>query len=87
MKKTLNFRPKFQKICIDHDRTLNHVIHMENRAADAFKNLRDKEKLIEQYKDLSSSGSRHGIINSLAKVYKNVTDAFPYFRPILLAIG
>ena len=45
-------------IYIDHDEILNYLIHMENRVTDVVKNLRDKKEIsIEQYKDLSSSGS------------------------------
>ena len=42
---------------------------------------------IEQYKDLSPSGSRPGIMYGSDKVHKIVTDGFPSFRPILSAIG
>ena len=61
---------------------------MENRVTDVLKNLRDKKEIsIEQYKDLSPSGSRPGIMYGLAKVHKIVTDGLPSFRPILSAIG
>ena len=61
---------------------------MEKRVTDVLKNLRDKRKISsEQYKDLSSSGSRPGIMYGLAKVHKIVTDGLPSFRPILSAIG
>ena len=61
---------------------------MENRVTDALKNLRDKKEIsIKQYEDLSPSGSRPGIIYSLAKVYKIVTNGLPSFKPILSAIG
>ena len=44
---------------------------MENRVAD----FRDKKEIsIEQYKDLSHSGSRPGIMYGLAKVHKMVKD-------------
>ena len=46
-----------------------------------------KEISIEQYKDLSPSGSRHGIMYCLGEVYKIVRDGLPSFRPILSAIG
>ena len=60
---------------------------MENRVTDVLKNLRDKkETSIEQYKDLSPSGSRHGIMFGLPKVYKIFTDGLPSLRPILSAI-
>ena len=40
----------------------------------------------EQYKDLSPSDSKPGIIYGLAKVHKIVTDGLPSFRPILSVI-
>ena len=51
---------------------------MENRVTDVLKNLRDKKEIfIEQYKDLSPSGSRPEIKYGLAKVHKIVTDGLP----------
>ena len=88
MKNILNDSSKFHKVYIDHDKILNHLIHMENRVTDVLKNLRDKKEISsEQYKDLSPSGSRPGIMYGLAKVHKIVTDGLPSFRPILSAIG
>ena len=51
---------------------------MENRVTDVFKNLRDKNEIsIEQYKHLSTSSSRPGIMYGLAKVHKIVTNCLP----------
>ena len=44
MKNILNDKSKFQKVYIDHDKILNHLIHMENRVTDVLKNLRDKRR-------------------------------------------
>ena len=67
MKNILNDKSKFRKVHIDHDRILNHLIHMENRVTYVLKNLRDKKEIsIDQYKDLSPSGSRTGIMYDLA---------------------
>ena len=88
MKNILNEKAKFQKVYIDHGKISNHLIHMGNRVSDLLKNLRDKiEVSIEQYKDLSPSGWRPGIMFGSAKVHKIVTDGLPSFRPILSAIG
>ena len=35
---------KFQKVYIDHDKILNHLIHMANRVTDVLKSLRDKRE-------------------------------------------
>ena len=54
MKNILKDKSKFQKVYIDHDKILNHLIHMENRVTDVLKNLRDKKEIsFEQYQDLS----------------------------------
>ena len=41
MKAFLNDRSKFEKVFIDHDKTLNHLMHVENRITDVLKNFRD----------------------------------------------
>ena len=87
MKNILNDSSQFYQVYIGQDKILNHLIHMEKRETDVLKNLRDKKEISsEQYKDLSSSGSRPGIMYGLAKVHKIVTDGRPSFRPILSAI-
>ena len=88
MKKILNDSSKFHKVYIDHDKVLNHLIHMENRVANVLKNLRDEKEIsIEEYKELSPSGSRPGIKYGFAKVNKFVTARLLSFRPNLSAIG
>ena len=88
IKNILNDSSKFHKVYIDHDKILDHLIRMENRVIDVLKNLRDRKEIsIDQYKDLSPSGSRPGIMYGLPKVHKIVTDGLPSFRPILSAIG
>ena len=44
MKNILNGSSKFHKVYIDHDKILNHLIHMENRVTDVLRNLRDKKR-------------------------------------------
>ena len=44
MKNILNDSSKFHKVYIDHDKILNHLIHMKNRVTDVLKNLRDKKE-------------------------------------------
>ena len=63
IKNILNENSKFQKVYIDHDKILNHLIYMENRVTNVLKFLRDKKEIsIEKYKDLNPSGSRPGIM-------------------------
>ena len=88
MKNFLNDNSKFHKVYKDHDKILHHLIQMENRVTDVLKNLRYKKEISsEQYKDLSPSGSRPGIMYDLAKVHRIVANGLPSFRPILSAIG
>ena len=89
MKNIFNDRSKFEKVSIDQDKILNHVIAMEKRITDVFKNPITKKREIshEQYKELGPSDSRPGIMYGLAEVHKILTDGLPSFRPILSAIS
>ena len=88
MKNILNDKAKFQKVYIDHDKILNHLIHMEKRVADVLKNLSDKKEIFtEPYHYLHPLGSRPEIMYGSAKVHKIVTDGLPSFRHILSAIS
>ena len=89
MKNILNDKSKkFQKVYMDYDKILNYLIHMENRVTDFLKNLRHKKEIsIEQYKDLSLSGSRPGTMYDSAKVHKIVTNGLLSSRSILYTIG
>ena len=76
MKNILNDSSKFHKVYIDHDKILNHLIHMENRLTDVLKNLIDKKEISnEQYKDLSPPGSRPGTMYGLAMAF-HLLDIF-----------
>ena len=44
MKNILNDSSKFHKIYIDHDKILNHLIHMKNQVTDVLKILETKKK-------------------------------------------
>ena len=58
-----NYERSFSKKESPLYKVLNHLIHMENEVTDVLKNLRDKREIsIEQYKDLSPSGIRPGIL-------------------------
>ena len=78
MKVILNDSSKFQKLSIDQNKVLNHIVHMENRIIDVLKKL--KKKKIE---DLYPVGSSLGILYGRAKIHKLIKDGVPSFRPIL----
>ena len=52
---------------------------MENRITDVINKIRHKKDSNEQYKGLSISGSRAGIMYGLAKVHKIVRDCLSSF--------
>ena len=57
MKNFLNDSSKFDKVYTDHEKILNHLIHMENRVTGVLKNLKDKKEIsMAEYKDLNPSG-------------------------------
>ena len=83
MKNILNDRSKLT----DHEKILNHLVHMKNRVTDVLKNLKEKRQISnEQYKYLSLLVSRPEIIYGLAKLHKPLTYDLPSFRPILHVI-
>ena len=87
MKNILNDSSKFQKVHIEHDSILNHLIHMKNRVTHARKNLRDKKEVsVEPYGDFSNPSSS-AVMCSLAKLKKIVSDCLSFFRLILPAIS
>ena len=60
MKNILNDKSKFQEVYIDHDKTLNDLIHMKNRVTDVPKNLRHKKEItIEKYYLIPSQMTFH----------------------------
>ena len=83
----LNDSSKFQKLSIDQNKVLNHIVHMENRIIDVLKKLKKKKIISEKkYEDLYPVGSRPGILCCRAQIHKPINDGVPSFRPILPAI-
>ena len=79
---------KLQKLSIDQNKVLNHIVHLGNSIIDVLKKLKNKKKISEKkYEDLYPFGSTPGILYSCAKIHKPVKDRVPYFRPILSAVG
>ena len=84
----LNDSSKFQKLSIDQNKVLNHIVHMENRIIDVLKKLKKKKIISEnKYEDLYPVGSRPGILYGRAKIHKPIKDGVPSSRPVLSAIG
>ena len=80
IKVILNDSSKFQKLSIDQNKVLNHIVHMEK--------LNNKTIISEKKcKDLYPVGSSPGILCDRAKIHKPVKDGIPFFQPILSAIG
>ena len=88
LKVILSDSSKFQKLYIDQNKVLNHIVDMENRISDVLKKLKNKKVISEKkYEDLYPVGSSPRILYGLAKIHKPVKDGVPPFRPILSAIG
>ena len=47
MKVILNDSSKFQKLSIDQNKVLNHIVYMENRIIDVLKKLKNKKIISE----------------------------------------
>ena len=79
---------KSQKLPIDQNKVLNHIVHMESRITDVLRKLKNKKIIYEKkYEDLYLVGSSPGILYGRTKIHKDVKDVVPPFRPILSAIG
>ena len=62
MKLILCDSSKFQKLSIDQNKVLNHIVYMENRIIDVLKKLKNKKIISEKkYEDLYPVGSSPGI--------------------------
>ena len=88
MKKILSDTSKFQKLSIDQNKVLNHIVNMENRIVSVLKKLKDNNQISDKKcQELHPVGSRPGILYGLAKIHKPIEDGVPPFRPILSDIG
>ena len=88
MKVILSDLSKFQKLSIDQNKVLNHIVHMENRIIDVLKKLKNKKIISKKkYEDLYPDRLSPGISYCRAKIHKPVKDWVPPFWPISSAIG
>ena len=88
MKVILSDSSKFQKLSIDQNEVLNHIIHMKNRIINFLKKLKNKKIISEKkYEDLYPGGSSPGIFSCYDFIHKPVKDNVSPFQPILSAIG
>ena len=86
MKKIISDTSKFQKLSIDKNKVLNHIVNMENRITEGLKKFKEKQQISEK-KYMDPVGSRPGILYGRAKIHKPIKDGVPPFRPILSDIG
>ena len=88
MKKILSDTSKFQKLSIDKNKVLNHIVNMENRITQVLKKLKEKQQISQKkYMTLHPVGSRQGILYGCAKIHKPIKDGVPPFRPNLSDTG
>ena len=75
IKVILSGSSKFQKLSIDQNKVLNHIVHMENRIIDVLKKLKNQNIISEKkYEDLYTVGSSTGILYGRAKIHKPAID-------------
>ena len=70
-----------------NDGILNFAINQEKRVDNIFKKLGASNSISEEIRSLKPVGTRLGIMYGLSKVYKDIIDNCPPFRPILSAIN
>ena len=88
LNKMLEDTSKFKRVNIEKGKSLNNLIHMEERIIRLFKSLEGQGEISKKVKnDLYRSGSKPGVLYGLAKIHKALEDGTPSFRPILSAIG
>ena len=88
LSKILEDTSKFKRVNLQERKALNQLIYMEERIIRLLKYLEDQGEIFEKEKiDLYPSGSKPGVLHSLAKLHKELEDRIESFRPILSAVG
>ena len=68
MKAILSDWSKFPKKCIQQNKVLNYIVHMENRIIDVLRKLKNKKIISEKkYEDLYPVGLSRAILYGRAK--------------------
>ena len=76
-----NYISKDKRVNIKEEKTLNYLIHVEERIIRLLKSLEDKGEIPEKEKnDLYPSGSKPGVLYRFAKIHKVLEDGTPFFR-------
>ena len=79
---------KFVQLNITPDKYFNYIINVEKKFKQLFKNLLDNHKIRKDEIDqISSKGSRPGILYTNPKIHKPVVNSLPKFWLILSAIN
>ena len=84
----LNDHTKFSNLEIPAGKEINYITNLEKKFTSDLKLLKNEEIIDKApYKNIKPFGSRPGILYGLGKVYKEINNGLPPFRPILSAIG
>ena len=84
LSKILENPAKFKGVNIEKRKTLNHLIHMEERIMRFLKNLEDQGEISGKDKnDSYPLGSKPGALYGPDKIHKALEYGTPSFRPIL----
>ena len=79
---------KFLRVEVQPNKVINEITNIEHRIRKTLQECVNKKQLsTEDFKKLSPTGSRPGVMYGLPRINKAVEDGFPKFRLILSAIG
>ena len=86
MKRVISDSIKFVQLNIAPDKYLNHIINVEKKFKQLFRDLLDNDKVSkDEYGKIFPKGSRPGILYVNPKIHKPVVDNLPKLQPIVSA--
>ena len=88
VKRASSYFDKFVQLNITPEKYLNHIVNVEKKSKQLFRNLLDNDKISkDEYDKICPKGSRLGVFYGNPKIHKPVVNNFPKFRMVLSAIN
>ena len=88
VKRASSYFDKFVQLNITPEKYLNHIVNVEKKSKQLFRNLLDNDKISkDEYDKICPKGSRLGVFYGNPKIHKPVVNSFPKFRMVLSAIN
>ena len=88
VKRASSYFDKFVQLNITPEKYLNHIVNVEKKSKQLFRNLLDNDKISkDEYDKICPKGSRLGVFYGYPKIHKPVVNSFPKFRMVLSAIN